>query len=477
MTTIKQHIPTEFIQKFTSSQAWEYLIVPYDMVNSVLLCYGQKDKQYDYICQEIDVLYDIKIEITQIAEDELQRLLSQYYRADAREKRSAISRSITEIGSGQGFLFGFIEEAFDNYASDIHIESYEERCRIRLRIDGKLIEKYIIEKMNYASLINQIKILANLDISERRLPQDGRILYNRNGKKFDVRVSSLPAIYGEKIVMRLLTRHIELLELSNLGFSKRQLDDYYKVIEKPHGMILICGPTGSGKSTTLYATLRRLNKESGNILTIEDPVEYTLTGVNQVQLKDEIGLTFASALRTFLRQDPDIIMLGEIRDTETAQMAIRSSLTGHLIFSTIHTNSAWGSVSRLIDMGVHPYLIANTLIMCVSQRLIRLLCPHCKQKKEIDEEDIKELLFDKNIQYYYEAKGCNKCYYTGYSGRRAIYEVIPIDDELAISVRNNESDVEQLLKTRGIISLKDAGFKMLQNGETSIEELIPLLRD
>jgi general secretion pathway protein E/type IV pilus assembly protein PilB len=476
MTEIKQHIATELIQKFTSSQAWEYVLVPYDMINNVLSCYGQDGNEYGYICQEIDVLYNIKINVTLVDNEQIQKLLRQYYRADSREKGN-ISRSITEIGSGQGFLMGLIEEAFDNYASDIHIESYEERCRIRLRIDGKLLEKYVIEKMNYASLVNQIKILANLDISERRLPQDGRILYNRNGKKFDVRVSSLPAIYGEKIVMRLLTRHIELLELSNLGFSQRQLNDYYKSIEKPHGMILICGPTGSGKSTTLYATLRRLNNESGNILTIEDPVEYTLGGVNQVQLKEEIGLTFASALRTFLRQDPDIIMLGEIRDTETAQMAIRSSLTGHLIFSTIHTNSAWGSVTRLVDMGVHPYLIANTLIMCVSQRLVRLLCQHCKQKEEITNKEIKELLPDSDINHHYTAKGCDKCYYTGYSGRRAIYEVIPIDEELSAAIRTTEPDVEPLLKIRGIVSLKDAGIEMLIKGETSFEELIPLLRN
>ncbi|MDR1198597.1 MAG: GspE/PulE family protein [Prevotellaceae bacterium] len=476
MTDIKQHIAIELIQMFTSAQAWEYLLVPYDTENDTLLCYGQEGRQYDYICQEIDVLYNIKAAVTLISDEQIQKLLRQYYRTDSREKGN-VSRSITEIGSGQGFLMGLIEEAFDNYASDIHIECYEERCRIRLRIDGKLLERYVIEKTNYASLVNQIKILSSLDISERRLPQDGRILYNRNGKKFDVRVSSLPTIYGEKIVMRLLTRHIELLELANLGFSERQLGDYYKVIEKPHGIVLICGPTGSGKSTTLYATLRRLNKESDNILTIEDPVEYTLAGVNQVQLKDEIGLTFASALRTFLRQDPDIIMLGEIRDTETAQIAIRSSLTGHLIFSTIHTNNAWGSVTRLIDMGIHPYLIANTLIMCVSQRLIRLLCPHCKQKKEISNRDIKELLSGNDILYHYEAQGCDKCFYTGYSGRRAIYEVIPIDDELSVAIRNTESDIEPLLKSRGIISLKDAGLEMIKNGETSLEELIPLLRN
>ncbi|MDR1671287.1 MAG: GspE/PulE family protein, partial [Alistipes sp.] len=396
-------------------------------------------------------LHGFIVEIAVVPAGELQKLLHRY------DRREGETQSKTIVG-GQGFLTGLIEEAFDTYASDIHIESYEERCRVRFRIDGKLIERYVVEKGNYASLINQIKIIANLDISEKRLPQDGRILYDRNGKKFDVRVSCLPTIYGEKIVMRLLTRHIELLELANLGFSERQLADYCAAIERPHGMILICGPTGSGKSTTLYATLRRLNRQTGNILTIEDPVEYTLEGVNQVQLKEEIGLTFASALRTFLRQDPDIIMLGEIRDADTAQMAVRSSLTGHLIFSTIHTNTAWGSVARLVDMGIHPYLVSGTLVMCVAQRLVRLLCPHCKRPEG----------------EHWVAVGCDRCYYTGYSGRRAIYEVIPIDDALSAAIRHQEPDVEAMLAERGVTTLRDAALELLRRGDTSLEEIVQL---
>ena len=320
--------------------------------------------------------------------------------------------------------------------------------------------------------MNQIKILANLDISEKRLPQDGRILYDRDGSKFDVRVSTLPTIYGEKVVLRLLTRHVELLELKNLGFSPRQYDDYCRSIARPFGMVLICGPTGSGKSTTLYATLRRLNAVSENILTIEDPIEYTLEGVNQTQLKEEIGLTFGSALRTFLRQDPDIIMLGEIRDGDTAQMAVRSSLTGHLLFSTIHTNTAWGAVARLSDMGVHPYLVANTLVMTVAQRLVRLLCPHCKRETAATDE-VRRL-----IPYagtHFEAVGCERCFYTGYSGRRAVYEVIPMDDELSAAARDGLSDVAPLLAARGIPSLKDAVADLFLRGETSLDELIPLL--
>ena len=361
--TLPERIPTEIVQLFASAEAWNYRLVPYDRRDGIVLCAGEQGRDYASASQEIEVLSGFRVQIQPVGPDELSRLLNRYYRREETRPISGRTADLSRIGSGQGFLTDLIGEAFDEYASDIHFEPYEERCRIRLRIDGKLIEKYVLDRSGYASIVNQIKIMANLDISERRLPQDGRILYHRGDRKFDLRVSSLPTIYGEKVVLRLLTRHAELLELSNLGFSERQLADYESAIARPHGMALITGPTGSGKSTTLYATLRRLNRESGNILTIEDPVEYTLEGVNQVQLKEEIGLTFGAALRTFLRQDPDIIMLGEIRDADTAAMAIRSSLTGHLVFSTIHTNSAWGSVSRLRDMGVHPYLLNFMLLM------------------------------------------------------------------------------------------------------------------
>jgi general secretion pathway protein E/type IV pilus assembly protein PilB len=463
-------IEAEVLQRFTPGQAWEYMLVPFRAEGTALRCYGERGRDYGAALQELDVLYGIGASVEVIDPPQLEKLLKQHYRGE--NGRPSQARSITEISAGQGFLIGLIEEAFDCYASDIHIESYEQRCRVRFRMDGKLIERYVIEKGNYASLINQIKILANLDIAERRLPQDGRILFDQGGKKFDVRVSCLPTMYGEKVVLRLLTRHVELLELANLGFSPRQLEDYCRQIARPHGMVLICGPTGSGKSTTLYATLRRLNKESDNILTIEDPIEYTLEGVNQVQLKEEIGLTFTSALRTFLRQDPDIIMLGEIRDADTAQMAIRSSLTGHLIFSTIHTNSAWGAVSRLTDMGVHPYLIADTLVLCVAQRLVRLLCPHCKQAAEPTDE----IRAATGVGEHFTASGCQSCYYTGFSGRRAIYEVIPMDGELAQAVRAGQSDVGELLARRGIASLRDAALALFMAGETSYGEVIPLLK-
>lgn len=466
-------IPTEAIQLLTASEASEYRLIPFHREDTEVRCYGAAKRDYTDAVTELEVLYGWTVHIEPIAEEELQRLLLQYYRPDTVIKIPAASRS-TNISSGQGFLLSLIGEAFRDYASDIHIEPYENRCRIRLRIDGKLTERYIVEQAQYAPLVNQIKILANLDISEKRLPQDGRILYDRDGNKFDVRVSTLPTIYGEKIVLRLLTRHVELLELKNLGFSDRQYDDYCRAIVRPFGMVLICGPTGSGKSTTLYATLRRLNKTSDNILTIEDPIEYTLEGVNQTQLKEEIGLTFTSALRTFLRQDPDIIMLGEIRDADTAQMAVRSSLTGHLLFSTIHTNTAWGAVARLADMDVHSYLVANTLVMTVAQRLVRLLCPHCKRETATTGE-VRRLLPDRKFGTHFEPVGCEHCFYTGYSGRRAVYEVIPMDDELSAAARCGQTDIAPLLAARGIPTLKEAVVGLFLRGETSLDELIPLL--
>jgi general secretion pathway protein E/type IV pilus assembly protein PilB len=345
-----------------------------------------------------------------------------------------------------------------------------------MRIDGRLLERYVIDKANYPALVNRIKIISNLDISEKRLPQDGRILYEAGGRKFDVRVSILPVIYGEKIVLRLLTRDPALLDLKKLGLNTRQYEDYTQAIRQPHGLVLITGPTGSGKSTTLYATLRMLNRQDNNILTIEDPVEYTLQGINQVQLKEEIGLTFGSALRTFLRQDPDIIMLGEIRDHDTAQMAIRSSLTGHLLLSTIHTNSAWGCVSRLTDMGVQSYLIADTLVACVAQRLIRLLCPHCKRPQTLDVHTT-QLLGMSGMDGYYEAVGCEACYYTGYSGRKAIYEVIKIDSHLGEAIRSKELHIDEYLQRQQVTTLKDSALALLCAGMTSPSEVMPILNE
>lgn len=466
----EKHIPAGITGFFTAEEARAYHLIPVERNAGELKCYGKKGCCYDSVREEIAVVRGVKLQVEVLPEDGFERLMRQCYRHGG----AIADMSDGDVGSSD-FLSRLILEAYHCYASDLHFEAYEERCRVRFRIDGRLLERYAIGKENYAALVNQIKILANLDISEKRLPQDGRIFFNREACRFDVRVSCLPAIYGEKIVLRLLTRHTELLDLDNLGFDDRQLADYREAVSNPHGLILISGPTGSGKSTTLYATLRLLNREDNNILTIEDPVEYTLEGVNQVQLKEEIGLTFGSALRTFLRQDPDIIMLGEIRDTETARMAVRSSLTGHLIFSTIHTNSAWGCVVRLTDMGLHSFLIADTLLLCMAQRLVRLLCPHCKCGMNAEEGGLAHLAgIPRRL---FRAVGCEACYYTGYSGRKAVYEVLPVDSRLALAIRNQETEIAALLKERGIKTLRESALQLLEDGLTSLEEVLPLLNE
>lgn len=470
---IDSHIPTELIQLFSSKEATNYRIIPFEMdEDNILKCYGEEKMDYEKIIREIAIIYDLNITIFPVGVQELEKAFNFYYRQDRTFSSNAQS---LHIGNAD-FVGKLIEEADALKSSDIHFEPYEKKCRVRFRIDGKLIERYIINKGDYPALVNRIKILSNLDISEKRLPQDGRILFERNSLKFDVRVSVMPTIYGEKIVLRLLSKDQSLLSLSRLGFNEKQYADYHKAIMQPNGLILISGPTGSGKSTTLYATLGILNRQDNNILTIEDPVEYTLPGINQMQLKEEIGLTFGSALRTFLRQDPDIIMLGEIRDQDTAQMAIRSSLTGHLLLSTIHTNSAWGSITRLIDMGVHPYLISETLIACVAQRLIRLLCPHCKKTFHPDVSFTAGYkLVPNNI--YYEKTGCEKCYYTGYLGRKAIYEVILIDKHLSQQIRKSETDIDDYLQRHHIKTLKDSALELFGRGETSLEEILPVISD
>lgn len=471
---IDEHIPREVIQQFSMDEAAEYKLIPYylNIEEHVLRCYGKNENDYSTIIKEIKVVQDLDIEVAPISDSDFEKVFNLYYR-----KGRSLSNGLKIVQiKDHNFVNVLIEEADSIHSSDIHFEPYEQRCRIRMRIDGKLIERHIIDKRDYPGLINRIKIMSNLDISEKRLPQDGRILFGNEGKKFDVRVSILPTIYGEKIVLRLLTRELNLLDLTKLGFTSKQYNDYIHAILNPDGLVLITGPTGSGKSTTLYATLRLLNREDNNILTIEDPVEYTLPGINQVQLKEEIGLTFSSALRTFLRQDPDIIMLGEIRDQDTAQMAIRSSLTGHLLLSTIHTNSAWGSVTRLIDMGVHSFLIAETLIACVAQRLVRLLCPKCREKYMIDEIMAKSIGVSKE-QTHYRARGCDACFYTGYSGRKAIYEVIKIDSTLSQAIRNNDLDIEEYLKEKQITTLKNSAMTLFESGATSLEEVFPILNN
>lgn len=473
-------IPQQILNLVPRSIASNYKVVPFDMDNGVLSIYCSFDGIDGAAKNELEVVTGHTLNLVPIDGDDLSQILVQNYRlSDTSNSEKKISSvSVSDISKGVDFLWGLISDAKFNRSSDIHIEVYKERCRIRFRIDGVLVDWTDIGKSSYPALINQIKILANLDISEKRLPQDGRIFYNSDGSKFDIRVSVLPTIYGEKCVLRLLSHDASVFDLAQLGFSENQLNAYVDSISNPNGVILISGPTGSGKTTTLYATLRKLNKVESNILTIEDPIEYTIEGINQVQLKENIGLSFASALRTFLRQDPDIIMLGEIRDGETAQIAIRSALTGHLVFSTVHTNSAWGTVTRLVDLGVAPYLVAETVRLVMSQRLVRLLCPKCK--KEVNFSSLKGSIQRLNSVISADTKvfthvGCSSCFYTGYHGRKAIYEIIPINFELRDCIRKGKFDVESILKKEGLQTISDAAYNLVKNGETSIDEILSLI--
>ncbi|WKN45346.1 GspE/PulE family protein [Tunicatimonas pelagia] len=468
-------LDTETMQCLTAEQAWHYRTVPKRITTSTLECYADDQQLNDELVDELEMLTGKSITLYPVSTTILERALTQYYpKKTIRKKPEGGSRAIS-IGSGD-FVLQLVIEAKSLDSSDIHIETYEAQCRVRMRIDGKLIERLIIQKEEYPALVNKIKIMANLDIAEKRLPQDGRIFFHQEGFKFDIRVSVVPTLHGEKIVLRLLGSDTSEIELSQLGFAPADLEHYLEGIRRPNGILLISGPTGSGKTTTLYATLKLLNEESRNILTIEDPIEYTLKGINQVQLKENIGLDFGRALRTFLRQDPDVIMVGEIRDTDTGNMAIRAALTGHLVLSTIHTNSAWGTVSRLVDMGTPSYLLANTLNTTVAQRLVRVLCPNCKQLMPFYEE-----LYPKSfrpfqkVSEHYVARGCEQCYQTGYQGRKAIYEVVPIDATLSEKIKENEYQVGDLLQERGIKTLAENAFALFAEGQTSLEEIYPLL--
>lgn len=468
-------LDTALLQLITVDQAWHYAIIPKRISKDSLEFYIDANKSVTDCTDELEMLFGKVIKLEETDSDIIFKTLGKHYRK-GKNYVSGQTNQLVFNPNSDDFLINLISNAHDVGSSDIHIETYEDKCRVRMRIDGKLIERFVLKKDDYPAIINRIKIKSNLDISEKRLPQDGRIFFTHGIEKFDIRVSVLPTLYGEKIVMRLLSKDAANIDIHTLGFQPKQLEDFLEAIRKPNGIVLISGPTGSGKTTTLYATLRILNKEHTNILTIEDPIEYTLEGINQVQLKESIGLSFASALRTFLRQDPDIIMLGEIRDGETAQMATRAALTGHLVLSTIHTNSAWGTISRLIDMGVPPFLLANTINLSVAQRLIRILCSYCKEETVLVANVLpRNFKPEEPILKHYIAKGCDQCYYTGYRGRKAVYEVVPMDSAMIGFIKSSEQNVSDYLKQNNISTLSGVAFDLIKNGETSIDECYSIL--
>ena len=463
------NIAAHLLQLINSEQAYHYRIIPTEASNGTL-CF-KSDNITITLQKELEIVLGKPVKLESDSSENIQKYLTTNFRQRTHAAKEDLHYSTD-------FLEKLLFLAKEIGSSDIHFEPYEEKCRVRFRLDGKLKTQYEISIAEYPVIINKLKIQAGLDISEKRLPQDGRITLKSNSDEFDIRVSTLPTLYGEKIVLRILSKDANTIDLSELGFTKNELRTYKETIKKPNGIVLISGPTGSGKTTTLYATLKLLNTETANILTIEDPIEYTLEGINQVQLKENIGLDFSSTLRTFLRQDPDIIMVGEIRDAKTANMAIRAALTGHLVLSTIHTNSAWATISRLIDMEIPSFLIASTLNVSVAQRLVRQLCNDCKEETSITKSIFPEdFSIPEGLAKHYKAIGCHNCYQTGYKGRKAIYEIIPITKALVSHIKNNDLEIDDYLIKNKIATLKNNAINLVKKGVTSVDEVYALLSD
>ncbi len=482
-------VPAEIAQK--------HMVIPINRKGSVLTV-AMADPSNIFAIDDIKFLSGFKVEPVVAAETSIKNAINKHYDSAGLVKdilQGYDDREVATVEEGdEGPDVGDLQRATEDApvvklvnlilsdaikkgASDIHIEPYEKSFRVRYRIDGVLYDTMQPPMKLRAAIISRAKIMAQLDIAERRLPQDGRIKIRMGQKEIDFRVSTLPTIFGEKVVMRLLDKSNLQLDMSSLGFDPQALQLFEKAILAPHGMVLVTGPTGSGKTTTLYSGLHRLNTIETNIMTAEDPVEYNLAGVNQVQMKAEIGLNFAAALRAFLRQDPDIIMVGEIRDYETAEIAIKAALTGHLVLSTLHTNDAPSTVSRLINMGVEPFLVAASTNMILAQRLARKICNSCKEEITVPRQALVDVGFapdeSKGLSCY-QGKGCMECNDTGYRGRVALYEVMPITEDIKDAILQGASvnEMKELGRKHGMKTLREAGLQKIREGMTTIPEIM-----
>jgi type IV pilus assembly protein PilB len=399
----------------------------------------------------------------------------------ARDKQDEINLDQLVESSEEGPVIKLVNlmlvQAIKDRASDVHIEPFEKQLRLRYRVDGVLYDSTAPPKALQSAIASRIKIMANLDIAERRLPQDGRFRIKLAGREVDLRISVLPTVHGEKIVMRVLDKGNLNLNLEGLGLPPDDFEKFTNAINAPHGMILMTGPTGSGKTSTLYAVLAQLNTSDVNIVTVEDPVEYQMLGVNQVQVKPEIGLTFASGLRSILRQDPDVVMVGEIRDSETADIAVKAALTGHLVLSTLHTNDAPGSIGRLVDMGIEPFLVSSSLLLVCAQRLLRKICPHCKEAFNVPIDVTTRLGLsaeEVSSTTYYRGRGCSRCKDTGFLGRLPILEVLAVSNSLREQVLHDNSAkvLKELAIKEGLTTLRTAGLQKAKAGLTSLDEVL-----
>ncbi len=468
------HIPYQFCRKnliapvMNGNNLKVYLSEPTntDLINQISFISG-KIVHTDYATDAaiIDYLNSFSLSHSSInVEDE--DVLRNENEDIEREDDSPVVQFVNEV----------IEEAANKRVSDIHIERFEKTSIVRYRLDGVLYEAARPDMKDYAAIISRIKIMAELDISEKRLPQDGRIMIRLNDRDIDIRVSIIPTVHGENAVLRILDKSQSVLDLEDIGMPKEMVTLIKKEARKPNGMILVTGPTGSGKTTTLYSVLQDIHKVENKILTIEDPVEYQISGISQVQVHADIGLTFAGGLRAFLRHDPDVIMVGEIRDKETADIAVRAALTGHLVLSTIHTNDSVSSITRFIDMGIPAYLLTSTINLIIAQRLVRKVCPHCSVKKVLTSQDI-ELYNVQDVfrpgDFIQHGQGCDKCHNSGYLGRIPIFEWLKITDLLKKAIIDGESSFElkRLASTDGLSDLRTNGLERVKAGDTTFEEI------
>lgn len=468
----------------------KYMLIPFD-INENKIKVAMSDPLNIYAVDDLSISTGFEVESYISNKDDIKKFIQLYYSSEQMNKAAeelsresleykSMSIEIEEIDDIKNApVVKMIEYLFRNAvemrASDIHIEPFENEVKIRYRIDGQLQTVNSLQKESLGPLVTRIKILSGLNITEKRLPQDGRIITRIDNQDVDLRVSILPVVNGEKVVIRILNRGSYKIDKKQLGMSEENLKKLHKIISKPNGIVLVTGPTGSGKSTTLYTILNELNSDNRNIVTIEDPVEYTMNGINQVNVNSKTGLTFAKGLRSILRQDPDIVMIGEIRDEETAKVAVKAAITGHLVLSTLHTNDAPSTITRLIDMGVEPYLVSTAITGVVAQRLVKQICEHCKESYESDiyEKSILEEDTTKPLTLY-KGVGCGYCNNTGFKGRIGIYEIMEIEREHRdiISTTNNVNILKDLAIKNGMATLKEECKVLVKSGVTTIGELL-----
>ena len=487
-------IPEDVLGLVSESVLRKHIMVPYayDDVNPNIIHVAMSDPMDLLALDDISIITNLQPEPAVATAHDILIALDKYYgdseaqkmaEVYAAERKELLNRNQEDEAYNQDvnnspvvlLVNSMIEQAARQRASDIHIEALENIVRVRFRIDGALYEKFKYDIHLLPAIIARLKIIGGMDISEKRKPQDGRITMVIDRVEYDIRVSILPTVFGEKCVMRLAQKKALTRNKKDLGLAEDDLRAFDNILKNPNGILLVTGPTGSGKSTTLYTALSELNNEDVNIITVEDPVEANIDGINQVQVNPKAELTFASALRSILRQDPDIIMIGEIRDGETAQIAVQASITGHLVVSTLHTNSAAATISRLEDMGIESYLLADSLVGIIAQRLVRRLCPNCKKEHYATEEEKKVMNIDENGDILiYEAAGCEKCDNTGYTGRIGIYEILTVTQNIKklISRRATADEVARAAQTEGMHTLRQSATKLVLEGTTSYKEML-----